>query len=241
VSAADVLVTFRYADKAGPYLAALQAAGLHPVECTPGSRRTVEGVQGVVFTGGSDVRPSYYGQEPHAHLGEVDEQRDAFELDLMTMADAADLPVLCICRGLQLLNVHRGGTLVQHLPQAERHRRTDTAKCEAVHWVRIEPGSKLGTILGTGETQVNSRHHQAVDRIGEGLVVTARDVEDGVIEAVEDPSRRFVVAVQWHPEDQAPGDEVQRRLFSAFANEVLLPIARKETRRHLRASTETEA
>jgi putative glutamine amidotransferase len=108
--------------------------------------------------------------------------------------------------------------LVQHLPESARHRRNDTAKSQPVHSVRIEAGSRLAGVLGMGEVAVNSRHHQAADRIGTGLSVTAWAVEDGVIEAIEDPSRPFLIGVQWHPEDQAPQDEVQRRLFEAFAD-----------------------
>lgn len=211
-----VLVSFRFADRAESYLAALRAAGIEPVPCQPGSPASICGVKGLVLTGGSDILPAYYGQADEPDLGDVDRERDAFELGLMTMADAADVPTLAICRGIQLLNVHRGGTLVQHLAQSARHRRIDTPKPHAVHAVRIEAGSKLAGIMGA-EAHVNSRHHQAVDRVGSGLVVTARDPEDGVIEAVEDPARRFLVGVQWHPEDQAPEDPVQRRLFEAFA------------------------
>lgn len=211
-----VLVSFRFAEKAESYLAALRAAGMEPVPCQPGSASVVQHVQGLVLTGGVDVLPAYYGQEPEPELGEVDRERDAFELGLLAMADAADVPTLAICRGVQILNVHRGGTLVQHLPQSARHRRNDTPKSQAVHAVRVEAGSRLAGIIGTG-AEVNSRHHQAVDRVGSGLLVSARDAEDGVIEAVEDPTRRFLVGVQWHPEDQAPVDEVQRRLFEAFA------------------------
>jgi gamma-glutamyl-gamma-aminobutyrate hydrolase PuuD len=210
-----VLVSFRFADRAESYLAALRASGMEPVPCQPGSPAELQGVQGLVLTGGSDISPAYYGQEADPELGDVDKERDAFELGLMTMADAADVPTLAICRGVQLLNVHRGGTLVQHLPSA-RHRRNDTPKSQAVHAVRIEAGSRLAGIMGLA-ADVNSRHHQAVDRVGGGLVVTARDQEDGVIEALEDPARRFLVGVQWHPEDQAPVNEVQRRLFEAFA------------------------
>jgi putative glutamine amidotransferase len=214
-----VLVSFRFADRAESYLAALRAAGLEPVPCQPGSPVNVSGVQGLVLTGGNDMAPSYYGQLPEPELDQTDVERDAFELGLLTTADSTDLPVLAICRGVQLLNVHRGGTLVQHLAQSARHRRNDTPKPQAVHDVLIESASKLAAIMGT-EAAVNSRHHQAVDRVGTGLVVTARDAEDGVIEALEDPSRRFLVGVQWHPEDQAPVDEAQRKLFEAFARSV---------------------
>jgi putative glutamine amidotransferase len=218
MSSPRVLVSFRSAEKAEPYLAALRSTGIEPVPCTPLARASVHGVKGLLLTGGSDTAPSYYGQEPHPELGEVDAERDAFELGLLTLADAADLPALCICRGMQLLNIHRGGTVFQHLAESARHRRNDTPKSQAVHGVRIEPGSKLAAILGTTEALVNSRHHQAADRIGTGLTVSARATEDAVVEAVEDSTRRFMIGVQWHPEDQAPRDEVQGRLFEEFAN-----------------------
>lgn len=218
MSAIPVLVSYRSADRLEPYLVALRAAGIDPVPCSPGSPASGEGVRGLVLTGGSDVFPGYYGQEAKPELGEVDRERDAFELGLLALADASNLATLCICRGMQVLNVHRGGSLIQHLPQSARHRQTATPKSQAVHEVQIVADSILGRILGVSEARVNSRHHQAVDGIGRGLVVTARDREDGVIEAVEDPSRRFMVGVQWHPEDQAPVDEVQSRLFRAFAD-----------------------
>ena len=213
-----VLVSFRSAPKAEPYLAVLRSVGIDPVPCTPDSHPLVSGIEGLVLTGGSDVDPKYYGQQRHPELGEVDAERDAFELGLLAMADATELPMFAICRGLQLLNVHRGGTLLQHLPQADRHRRNDTLKSQPVHAVRVEPKSRLAAILGTTKPQVNSRHHQAIDQLGGGLRIAATDAEDGVIEAVEDPSRPSLIAVQWHPEDQASNDPVQRRLFESFAS-----------------------
>ena len=217
MSSPRVLVSCRSAEKAEPYFVALRAAGVEPIPCSPHSRMVAHSVRGLLLTGGSDMDPAYFGQQPHPDLGEIDRERDAFELGLLAMADAADLPAFCICRGMQVLNVHRGGTLIQHLPQSPRHRRTDTPKPQPVHAVRIEAGSKLENIFHAREAQVNSRHHQAVDRVGEGLVVTAREANDGVIEAVEDPSRVFLIGVQWHPEDQSPDDKVQRKLFTAFA------------------------
>lgn len=213
------LVSFRKPDKVESYFAALRAAGIEPVPCQPGSMGRLPDVEGLVLTGGSDVAPSYYGQPADPELGEVDAERDAFEMGLLALANSTRLPTLAICRGLQILNVQRGGTLVQHLPQSERHRRNDTPKHLPVHRVQIEPGSRLAGILG-GEAQVNSRHHQAIDRAGEGLKVTARDPEDGLIEAIEDPSHPFLIAVQWHPEDQAPVDVRQRQIFEAFARAI---------------------
>jgi putative glutamine amidotransferase len=218
-----VLVSGRGELKLAPYLAALRAAGIDPVAVQPGhadSTKNSKGrVQGLVLTGGSDIDPRYYGQTPDPLVdGVADPERDAFEFELLEHAEHADLPILAICRGLQLLNVHRGGTLIRHLPQSERHRRRETPPSEPVHRVAIEQHSSLAAITGTNEILVNSRHHQAVGRLGAGLIITARDPHDQVIEALEDPAMRFLLAVQWHPEDQAPSDPVQKRLIDAFAS-----------------------
>jgi putative glutamine amidotransferase len=130
-----------------------------------------------------------------------------------------DLPVLAICRGMQLFNVARGGTLRQHIEEREVHQRYDLPKREPVHQVEVEAGTRLAEILGAGDVAVNSRHHQAVGRVGEGLKVSAR-ARDGVVEGFEMPEKRFAVAVQWHPEDQAASDAVQAGLFRAFADAV---------------------
>lgn len=210
-----VLVAGRGAQQLAPYLNALKSAGIDPIPVEPG--HPVPAAQGLVLTGGSDVDPKQYGQTPDPSVKKIDPGRDEFELELLAHAEDADLPILAICRGLQLLNVHRRGTLIQHLPQSARHRRRDTPPSQPVHPIHVESNSRLLDILGTTEIQVNSRHHQAVDRLGSGLLVTARDPADRIIEALEDPSHRFVLAVQWHPEDQEAADPVQRRLFEAFA------------------------
>jgi putative glutamine amidotransferase len=215
VTTPKVLVAGRGAQKLAPYLAALKAAAVDPLAVEPGD--SISEAQGLVLTGGSDVDPRQYGQAPDPSLDNVDPERDDFERSLLARAEQADIPILAICRGLQLLNIHRGGTLVQHLTQSGRHRRRDTPPSQPVHPVKLESHSRLAAILGTTEIQVNSRHHQAVDQLGSGLVVTARDPEDWIIEALEDPAHRFLLAVQWHPEDQETTDPVQRRLFEAFA------------------------
>lgn len=219
MSTARVMVSGSSPVKMEPYFAALRAAGLEPFAAE--ASRGIAEAEGLLLTGGSDIDPRFYGQQPDRALGETDPERDAYELELLTLADRTGLPVLAICRGMQLVNVHRGGTLIQHLAQSERHRRRDTPASAAVHPVVISAGSRLQEILGADQAQVNSRHHQAVDRLGAGLAISARDAEDGVVEAIEDPSHTFLVAVQWHPEDQAPVDEVQRRLFTAFARQLV--------------------
>jgi putative glutamine amidotransferase len=160
-----------------------------------------------VLTGGGDVDPSFYGAEPHALTKHVFRERDDLERGLIEEAERKNLPILGICRGMQMLNVTRGGTLRQHI---EGHKETE-------HTVRPEPGSQVATFVGTGDYTVNSRHHQAVDLLGGGLIATAC-AGDGIIEAVEDPERNFVVAIQWHPEDRLATRDF--RIFSAFAKAV---------------------
>lgn len=199
------------------YVRAVHAAGGRAVliaEDEPGTD-VLEHLDGVVFTGGADVSPDLYGQPAHP-LTVARPARDASELPLMRAALDADLPLLAICRGMQLLSVASGGRLYQHLPDAlghEEHRPSDGRKY-GTHAVRLAPGSLCHRILGD-ECAVNSRHHQGVADAGT-LTVSGRvpgDVADGVelIETVEDPSRHFAVGVQWHPEDTD-----DRRLFVAL-------------------------
>lgn len=175
----------------------------------PVDERTVEqildGLDGLILTGGKDVDPARYGQPPHPLTDEPDRDRDAWEFALVAAALRRGMPVLGICRGAQVLNVALGGTLIQHLPDAIGH--THHQKGNAVFGtsaVWTEPGTRLAELIGpTSDAQCY--HHQAIDRLGDGLVVSARD-DDGVIEAVElDPAGgppAWVVAVQWHPEER---------------------------------------
>lgn len=169
-------------------------------------------VSGILLTGGGDVEPERYGAERANESAGIDSERDTAEDALLTGATAAGIPILAICRGAQLVNVARGGTLVQHLPTvtAEPHLVIDRPR-EDVHSVRLDPSSYLCSILGIDELGVNSLHHQGVDRVGSGLRPVAW-AEDGTIEALEDRRRR-VIAVQWHPE-QLPDRPEQMRLFS---------------------------
>ena len=202
-------VSFVLESKLGAYMAAVRAAGLEGEPISPARRRALAGLRGLVLTGGGDVDPRLYGAEPHRLTAHVCRERDDLERELIEEAAREDLPVLGICRGLQILNVARGGTLLQHI---EGHRDVD-------HGVHFEPDSRIAEILGRPEYGVNSRHHQAVERPGYGLEVTAR-APDGTVEAVEDPSRRFLLAVQWHPEDRPTTPD--RRVFAAFARAVLV-------------------
>jgi len=216
-------LTFRYPHKAEPYAEALRQAGIEPVLISPEEPRALAGLQGLLLSGGTDLNPARYGGTPHPRNESPDDARDAMETGLLAEALAADLPVLAICRGMQLFNVAQGGTLIQHLDNSAVHEKRDTDPALPVHEIQVESGTRLAAILGEGAHAVNSRHHQAIERVGAGLRVTARSTPDGVIEAVERSDRRFALAVQWHPEDQARRDAEQRKLFEAFAGALPTP------------------
>jgi putative glutamine amidotransferase len=189
------------------YVRSIEKAGGLPVVLAPGGAEEaadlLERMDGLVLTGGGDIDPALYGQEPHPSVSEVSRERDVFELALVRRALERDRPILAICRGHQVLNVATGGTLIQDIPSsiagADNHD-PERERWELSHDVRIRPGSRLARILGRDRAAVNSFHHQAVKDLGEGLEATAWSVDDGVIEAVEAPGRRFAVGVQWHPE-----------------------------------------
>ena len=158
-------------------------------------------LDGVLFAGGSDIDPLTYGAPPHPSVTATDPARDRFEVALAHRALERDLPLLGICRGMQLLNVATGGTLVPHLPDvlgSDRHRVEPGVFCE--HDVRLEPGSLAAEAIGTERTTVKSHHHQGAGEIGEGLATTGWSVEDDLAEAIELPERRFALGVLWHPE-----------------------------------------
>jgi putative glutamine amidotransferase len=172
-------------------------------------------LDGVLVTGGADVDPSAYGERPHAETAPATADRDAFELLLVRAAAARDLPCLGICRGMQVVNVAYGGALEQHLPDrldVDIHRGSDGDFTE--HQVEVEPESLAAIAAGATRVAVKSYHHQGVARIGEGLRTTACADGDGTVEAVEDPERRFMLGVLWHPEE----DEADR-LIEAFVTE----------------------
>ncbi len=174
-------------------------------------------IDALVLTGGVDVDPVHYGQEPALALGRIDPKRDAIEIALARGAHAQGIPILAICRGQQVLNVALGGTLHQHLPEAVakaiRHDQEALQPDALAHHVDVVAGSRLHALVGADRIRVNTFHHQAVDRLAEGFVVSAR-APDGVIEGIEDPDHPFCVAVQWHPE-RRPDDPVTRALFGA--------------------------
>lgn len=181
---------------------AVEGAGGRAVLIPPteiGVEETLEALDGVVFSGGADVDPSRYGAEPHTEIDTPQTRRDAGEMALLEAALERDMPVLAICRGFQLLNVARGRDLIQHLPEEVGHDEHKQVPGEfAVHPVEVRGGTRLAAIVGE-RSDVTSHHHQALGRVGEGLVETAW-AADGTLEAIEDPSRRFTLGVQWHPE-----------------------------------------
>jgi putative glutamine amidotransferase len=176
-------------------------------------------VDGICLSGGPDVHPDAYGAEPHPELGPTEPRLDAFELALVRAADERDMPVLAICRGAQILNIARGGTLHQHLPdvvgETLAHRQPGEP-AKATHGVSVVPDSRLEAILGDRHVHVNSFHHQAVDVMGERLAVTAQ-AEDGTVEGFEAVDRSFMVGVQWHAECLVDHDE-QAALFAALVD-----------------------
>jgi putative glutamine amidotransferase len=179
----------------------------------------LDGIDALLVTGGAfDVDPKLFGATTRHASVSLKEARTEFELAILRGALARDLPVLGICGGQQLLNVVLGGTLIQHIPDAVPNalaHEQPNPRTEPGHAVAIDPGSRLAAIVQATAMQVNSAHHQAADDVGAGIAVTAR-APDGVIEAIEDPRRRFCIGVQWHPEYHVdPGD---RRIFGALVD-----------------------
>lgn len=197
------------------YVEGVERAGGRPLLVPPseeGVEETLAALDGLVFPGGSDLEPELYGQEPHPETYGVVPERDRAELALLTGALDRDLPVLAICRGSQVLNIARGGDLVQHLPEIVGHERhKEDPGVFGDHDVHIDAASRLGSLLG-GNAPIKSHHHQGFGRLGEGLREVAW-AEDGTIEAIEDPQRRFLLGVLWHPE---AGED--KALFAALVD-----------------------
>ncbi|HLM33738.1 MAG TPA: gamma-glutamyl-gamma-aminobutyrate hydrolase family protein [Gaiellaceae bacterium] len=209
------------------YVQAVQAAGGRPLLIPPeddGIDETLDALDGLLFSGGSDLDPDLYGQEAHDETTGVVPGRDRAELELLKAALERDMPVLAVCRGSQVLNVARGGDLVQHLPDVvgdEKHKHTPGVFSD--HDVDVEPESRLGELLGD-RAPVKSHHHQGFGKLGEGLRIAAW-AEDGTIEGLEDPSRSFALGVLWHPE---AGEDFA--LFDALVKEASEYRDRKRTR-----------
>jgi putative glutamine amidotransferase len=216
------------------YVRAIEQAGGIPVVMPPlplaDVPALVDRLDGIVLSGGPDLAPAAYDALPHPELGTTEPALDAFEYAVVREAFRLDLPILGICRGAQALNVARGGALHQHLPEvvgdAVVHRQSEDGR-NPTHVVEIVAGTKLAGILGARRLAVNSFHHQAVRRLGRGLRVCAR-ADDGTIEAIEDPARPFVLAVQWHAEtleDRSEQPLLFDELVAVAAGVRRLPLA----------------
>jgi putative glutamine amidotransferase len=189
-------------------------------------------VSGLVLTGGGDFPTDLYGAEPNPAVARMIPARDAFEIPLARSALERDIPILGICRGMQLVNVLEGGTIYPHtldeLESAMDHR-DGTPLSESVHDVRLDPGSRLWQLCGSPSAPfpVNSFHHQAIKRLAPGFIASAH-AEDGVIEAIESPGRRFVIGVQWHPEWMYDTDPACRSLIDNFTRACATHAAGKQ-------------
>jgi gamma-glutamyl-gamma-aminobutyrate hydrolase PuuD len=185
------------------YVHAVERAGGRPLIVPPsqdGIEETLDALDGLLLSGGSDLDPELYGAEAHPETNGVRPDRDRAEIALLRAALERDMPVLAVCRGSQVLNVAQGGDLVQHLPEVvghERHKHTPSVFGD--HDVDLVPGTRLQRLLGD-HAPVKSHHHQGYGRLGDGLTEAAK-ADDGTVEAIEDPSRRFALGVLWHPEE----------------------------------------
>jgi putative glutamine amidotransferase len=225
------------------YMRAVERAGGLPVALPPLRDENVgpllEQLSGLLLTGGPDIDPACYGAEPHPELGPIDHDVDVFEIELCRQADRRGLPILGICRGSQVLNVARGGSLIQHLPDISggtiEHRQTEPGD-RTTHEVQVAPDSGLAQTTGGGPVRVNSFHHQAVDRLGTGLRPVAW-AADGVVEAVEDPEDdgQLVLGVQWHAETLT-GEAEQLALFELLVRAAERAGARRRAETSERAS-----
>jgi putative glutamine amidotransferase len=194
------------------YVDEVQRAGGLAVLLAPDARlverpeELIVRLDGLLLAGGADIDPAGYGETPHAETHDTVPERDAFEIALTRAAIERDLPVLGICRGMQLINVALGGTLNQHLPEHlghQQHRRVLGSFDDSDHDVEVIDGTLASSVIGVGRHATKSHHHQGVARLGEGLRVSARSALDELVEAVELPQRSFVLGVQWHPEADA--------------------------------------
>ena len=212
----DVLTGRNYSD-------ALVRVGLLPTMVAPLDSDLVadllDGVDGVLFSGGADLDPQFFDAAPHPDLGSVDPVRDAFELALYAAARERDLPILGICRGIQVIAVAEGGNLHQHLPAVAGMHQHDQGSIDGdpAHLVRLTAGSALARAFGGANAKVNSYHHQGVDRLPDTLAAVARS-DDGLVEAVEGRAGAFLLGVQWHPEMAFERHREHLAPFTAFAD-----------------------
>jgi putative glutamine amidotransferase len=202
------------------YVEAIRRAGGHPVLVLPGEEVSADDLLGtvdaLVLVGGGDVEPARYGASTDDHTYGVERDRDALEIGLLLAADAGEVPTLAICRGMQVMNVAFGGTLIPHLPERPGMlpHGTPSGEDHRTHLVKVAPDSLLATTTGLDVLECSTHHHQGVDALGEHLVATGW-AEDGLVEAIE-RDRGWMLGVQWHPEDTAATDPPQQRLFDAL-------------------------
>ena len=211
------------------YVTALESAGLIPLIVPPlsspdAASAVLDSVAGLVLTGGEDVDPARYGEERHEKVRSISAARDATEAALIKEARERGTPVLAICRGIQILNVALGGTLVQDIPsqcETDIVHDEESARDSRTHEISVEPGSLIARAIGTEHCTVNSFHHQSVKRVADGMRVTARS-PDGIIEGLESTDENWwVMAVQWHPEEMTDSAEPwDQGLFMAFARKL---------------------
>jgi putative glutamine amidotransferase len=221
------------------YPRAIEAAGAVPVVLAPVQPEAIDALldrmSALLLSGGPDLHPECYGGEGHAELGPTEPELDRFEVALAGRAMERGIPMLGICRGAQVINVARGGTLHPHIPELSQahieHRHAEAGET-ARHRVRLEPDSDLCALFGRRGLEVNSFHHQAVDRLGSGLEVAARSA-DGIVEAIEDPKAAFCLGVQWHAETLTAG-RVHPLLFEGLVTAARRHEARVRRRRRAR-------
>jgi putative glutamine amidotransferase len=231
IGVSGVVRSWDEADRTGvnaAYVRAVLAAGGVPLILSPLIKaaladRVLEGVEGLILTGGEDMEPTWYGAEPSPLLSPPDRERDLFELALFAVARQRELPILGICRGIQLINVAMGGTLFQDLPTERPGRiqhRPEGARDTRSHRVRLQPDSRAAAALGSTAVAVNSSHHQAIKDLAPGLVATGW-TDDDLVEAAETPGDApWLLAVQWHPEEMyADARAPERGLFEALVRE----------------------
>ncbi len=212
------------------YIRSLIECGAMPVMLPTGldlqSVREMYGqADGVMLTGGSDIDPAHFGEEKHPETYGIDAERDHVEIALTRWAMQDDKPAFSICRGIQVVNVALGGTLIQDIPTQweaahvleHRGHKIGAARDQVLHEVCVEPNCMLASIIGAGNVGTNSFHHQALGRAGDGLVITSR-APDGIIESVEAPDKRWFVGVQWHPEEMTAGRADMMALFQSFVD-----------------------